>query len=41
MDPGEDIIGAGEADDEYDWDKQEDYTACSFENCNYCGQCSY
>lgn len=28
-------------DDEYDWDKKEDYTACSMESCNYCGQCSY
>jgi hypothetical protein len=28
-------------DDEYDWDKKEDYTACSMENCNYCGHCSY
>jgi len=27
--------------DEYDWDKKEDYTACSFESCNYCGCCSY
>jgi hypothetical protein len=28
-------------DDEYDWDKKEDYTACSMESCNYCGHCSY
>ncbi|KAG0645078.1 hypothetical protein D0Z07_9108 [Hyphodiscus hymeniophilus] len=28
-------------DDEYDWDKKEDYTACSLESCNYCGHCSY
>jgi hypothetical protein len=27
--------------DEYDWDKQEDYTACSSVSCNYCGRCSY
>lgn len=28
-------------DDEYNWDKKEDYTACSMESCNYCGHCSY
>jgi hypothetical protein len=28
-------------DGDYDWDKKEDYTACSMENCNYCGHCSY
>jgi hypothetical protein len=28
-------------DDEYEWDKEEDYTACSMESCNYCGKCSY
>jgi hypothetical protein len=31
----------GSDDDEYDWDKEEDYTACSLESCNYCGHCSY
>ena len=36
----EKIIDALE-DDEYDWDKKEDYTACSMESCNYCGHCSY
>jgi hypothetical protein len=28
-------------DEEYDWDRKEDYTACSMETCNYCGHCSY
>ena len=28
-------------DNQYDWDKKEDYTACSMESCNYCGHCSY
>lgn len=28
-------------DDAYNWNKKEDYTACSMESCNYCGHCSY
>jgi hypothetical protein len=28
-------------DDEYDWDKKKDYTACSMQSCKYCGFCSY
>ena len=38
--PNEKIIDILD-DDEYDWDKKEDYTACSMESCNYCGHCSY
>ncbi|OCK74672.1 hypothetical protein K432DRAFT_409666 [Lepidopterella palustris CBS 459.81] len=34
-------IDDGLDDDEYDWDRKEDYTACSMESCNYCGHCSY
>lgn len=26
---------------DWDWDKKEDYTACSMESCNNCGHCSY
>ena len=33
--------GLDDDDDEYDWDKEKDYTVCSMESCNYCGHCSY
>ena len=36
-----DHLDEDEYEDKYDWDKKEDYTACSLESCNYCGHCSY
>ena len=40
---GADLHTSSEPEDYYDWDEgsDKDFTACSADDCGYCGHCSY